>query len=140
MQHFWNLLQDGRKKDLSNIMLDGTFKNINHGVVLLSNRKILFAQHSHQDLIITPLMFACQELEVELVELFLTYDALPNIPNGNGDTAISYIFKKWPIDINSDSGTMKFAIMSEKALRILRLLVKHNAEAHIVVSIPFPQI
>ena len=125
LQEFWTYLQSGKSNLVKQMIIDGTFRDINVAVTRDEKGQILSARNASRDLAITPLMLACRKLQVDVVETLLLYDAEPRLGTANGDTAVHFLFKDWPYaKLNAHRPSITYAIRKQKTMRILTLAIE----------------
>lgn len=109
-------------------MIDRVFTDINVAVAWDSKQNVIVDAAKSQDLAVTPLMFACRHMMIDVIEILLAYGAEPRIATANGDTAFHYLFKDWPERLSARSPSLFFTLRAHKVSRILKLLIDHKGD------------
>jgi hypothetical protein len=95
----------------------------------------------NKELGLTPLMAACRCLCVEMVQALLEQGAVVHLVTANRDTALHFIWKDWPLAAPSTttSSSLKdvteMAVKAKNSLRILTVLIAHDADVNAQVRV-----
>ncbi|KAF1334924.1 Ankyrin repeat domain-containing protein 1, partial [Globisporangium splendens] len=133
LEQFWRLFHASHKREVVAWLKARVFVDVNVPVRLIDSAQ--GRVEPNKELGLTPLMAACRCLCVEMVQELLEQGAVVHLATANGDTALHFIWKDWPLvapgtTTSSLKDVAEMTVKAKNSFRILTALISHDVDVN----------